>query len=69
MLMEKVTGCAKLNSEFCALVCIMLMDYVTDCAKLYSEFLCPLLPQKGDIVSPFWGNGADIVSAALRDII
>ena len=40
LIMDKVTGCAKLNSEFefCALECIMLMDKVTGCAKLYSEF-------------------------------
>ena len=45
----------------------MQMDNVSSCAKLYSEFRCPLLPILGGIVPPFWGNGADIVSAAIAD--
>ena len=46
------------------------MDKVTGCAKLYSEFgimVVPCCPLLGGIVPPFWGNGADIVSAAYAD--
>ena len=46
------------------------MDKVTGCAKLYAEFgimVVPCCPLLGGIVPPFWGNGADIVSAAYAD--